>query len=267
MENNIRTLRVAKGLSQTELAEMIGTSQQQIQRIEAGRQAIRLDLALGVAEALGQRLERIFPAAADALEGRRMTSSADREWAIQGRREELEASGIEPGNGVWWIQPRLRCGAEPLLLVDKAEWDRLFSCLQDNPQQCDSPMLGLRTRTHEVVINRSHIVSCEMGFDVGDQDYQIDLSDSAVQVWTTGSPEPVKIDVKPDDVRGEDLEPIAGRLFDLVSGSIYPGMISFQDLEGDYKWVNQDDLELLAVHYRFLDGNFYDEEDEEANDG
>ena len=63
----MRELREAKKLSQRQLAELVGTSQQQIQRIEAGLQAARIDVAVKIAEALGGSLADVFPGLKEAL--------------------------------------------------------------------------------------------------------------------------------------------------------------------------------------------------------
>ena len=52
--NRMRELREAKKLSQRQLAEQVGTSQQQIQRIETGLQAARIDVAVKIAKHPGR---------------------------------------------------------------------------------------------------------------------------------------------------------------------------------------------------------------------
>lgn len=59
--NRIRVVREELGLSQQALATKIGTSQQQVQRIEAGRQSVRHDLALKICAALGTPIGKVFP--------------------------------------------------------------------------------------------------------------------------------------------------------------------------------------------------------------
>lgn len=60
--NRIRVFRQELGLSQKALAANIGTSQQQIQRIEAGAQSVRHDLAIKISAALGAPVGTLFPA-------------------------------------------------------------------------------------------------------------------------------------------------------------------------------------------------------------
>lgn len=59
--NRIRVVREELGLSQQALATKIGTSQQQVQRIEAGMQSVRHDLALKICAALGTPIGKVFP--------------------------------------------------------------------------------------------------------------------------------------------------------------------------------------------------------------
>ncbi len=56
LARRVRELREAKGLSQTQLAEMIETKQPSIARIESGRALPRLEVLQRIAAALGMRL-------------------------------------------------------------------------------------------------------------------------------------------------------------------------------------------------------------------
>jgi DNA-binding XRE family transcriptional regulator len=48
LQNNIKQLRTQLSITQRELAYMVGTSQQQIQRIETGKVAAKLGLAQAI---------------------------------------------------------------------------------------------------------------------------------------------------------------------------------------------------------------------------
>ncbi|WP_412130714.1 helix-turn-helix domain-containing protein [Bordetella bronchiseptica] len=52
-------MRLAAGLSQTQLAKLVGTSQSHIAKIEAGHVRVYLDTANRLATALGVDLERL----------------------------------------------------------------------------------------------------------------------------------------------------------------------------------------------------------------
>lgn len=52
LQNHIKQLRTQQSITQRELAFMVGTSQQQIQRIETGKVAAKLSLAQAICNAL-----------------------------------------------------------------------------------------------------------------------------------------------------------------------------------------------------------------------
>ncbi len=62
LARRIRALRQTQKLSQNDLAEVTGTTQSAIARLESGRFAPRLDVLQRVARALGKRLDvRLIP--------------------------------------------------------------------------------------------------------------------------------------------------------------------------------------------------------------
>ena len=62
-QNKIKQFRSKRGMTQRQLAGAVGTSQQQIQRIESGVQAARFEVALKICAALDASMEQVFPAA------------------------------------------------------------------------------------------------------------------------------------------------------------------------------------------------------------
>lgn len=60
MQNDIRELRVERGLSQAALAAEMGVSRQTINAIETGRYSPSLPLAIRLARFLGKTVEEIF---------------------------------------------------------------------------------------------------------------------------------------------------------------------------------------------------------------
>ncbi len=61
MQNKIKELRTQLSITQRELADMVGTSQQQIQRIETGKVAAKLGLAQAISAVLKKPLNAVFP--------------------------------------------------------------------------------------------------------------------------------------------------------------------------------------------------------------
>ena len=60
MENRVRALRTEAGLSQAELAEIVGVSRQTINSIEKERYVPSLPLALALARYFNSSVEEVF---------------------------------------------------------------------------------------------------------------------------------------------------------------------------------------------------------------
>jgi len=61
MQNRIGVVRRAKGMSQTELAEAVGTTRAQIYRLEKGKRGLSLDWMTRVARALDVKVADLLP--------------------------------------------------------------------------------------------------------------------------------------------------------------------------------------------------------------
>ena len=62
MENEVRRLREARGLSQGELAEKLSVSRQTVNAIETGRYLPSLPLAFAIGRFFGKPIEEVFHA-------------------------------------------------------------------------------------------------------------------------------------------------------------------------------------------------------------
>lgn len=60
MKNRIKSLRIEKGLSQTELSEQIGCTQQSLSKIENGIQVPSVDLAFKIADFFDVTVEFLY---------------------------------------------------------------------------------------------------------------------------------------------------------------------------------------------------------------
>ena len=60
MQNRLRTLRLERGWSQTELGERVGVSRQSIHSIEIGKYDPSLPLAFRIADLFGMAIEDMF---------------------------------------------------------------------------------------------------------------------------------------------------------------------------------------------------------------
>lgn len=60
VRNDVKALRVAKGLSQGELGEVLEVSRQTVNAIETGRYSPSLPLAIRLARFFGRTVEEVF---------------------------------------------------------------------------------------------------------------------------------------------------------------------------------------------------------------
>jgi putative transcriptional regulator len=60
VRNDVRELRLGKGLSQGELANVLGVSRQTVNAIETGRYNPSLSLAVALARFFGRAVEEVF---------------------------------------------------------------------------------------------------------------------------------------------------------------------------------------------------------------
>lgn len=62
MDNDVRALREAKGLTQAQLGEALSVSRQSVNSIETGKYDPSLPLAIAIARYFGRSVEEIFHA-------------------------------------------------------------------------------------------------------------------------------------------------------------------------------------------------------------
>src|SRR5262245_56579844 len=123
VRNSIRRYRKNAKLTQAQLAELVGTSQQQIHRIESGAQAVRLDLAMQICAVLGAKMEEVFPSAAKSFAGAVKRVGLDKDdppislYRDERAAEELEAAGLDVELDEWTFRVELRNGFTDALSV------------------------------------------------------------------------------------------------------------------------------------------------------
>lgn len=116
LRNNIKQLRTQLSITQRELAYMVGTSQQQIQRIETGKVAAKLGIAQAICNALDKPLNIVFPESDQLINDfhkKRRKTDDD--------LEAIATSGIEMDSGLWtvklWLQGSRIIYCCPFLLL------------------------------------------------------------------------------------------------------------------------------------------------------
>lgn len=99
--NNVAAIRKAKGLSQTDLAELAGVEQPTISKLERGNQSITLRTLMAVAEALQVPLSDLFADRSDAERAiiqayRSLPEQRRRGWQDMARAVTAEDGGDHP---------------------------------------------------------------------------------------------------------------------------------------------------------------------------
>ncbi len=141
IKNNIKPLREKIGLSQRALAKAAGTNQSQLQRIEAGVQEVRLDIAVRICKALGVVMDEVFPKTKKILAKANKTHESHEDFVKKVTTQPeyvkgLGAAGIDVTGNDWYMDCRFAGGLSKAWPISentkKALSPHLFSKVQDN---------------------------------------------------------------------------------------------------------------------------------------
>lgn len=253
--NRIRQYREKKALSQRQLAEAVGTSQQQIQRIEAGVQAVRLDIAAHIAAVLGEPIDAVFPAARKALK-RSRTANVPL-WEMRHDRQLaglMEGAGIDLEPEVWTLKLWLRGHGSFDFLISGIEQKRLRSLLRETES---SDFIVFDARTERVAVNRNHTQAWQFLWEPPNRIDSIDEERVYMNVLLTHQSEPLHLETKPDTAvlgpesaenagdRSSELQEIFVDLETAWGES--DTLITFEDVDGEEIFIRASEIVLLSV--------------------
>jgi len=221
LRNRVKELRLKARLTQRELAQAAGTSQQQVQRIEVGLQSVRHHLAARIASSLGMPLDRVFPTPKSPKSDARSRSRSPRE-------EDQQPGGIDQQIELWTLKIRLRGGAEEIIPIAPEDKERLWNQVSSGSDD----FIVFQSDKARIAINPAHLLACQFRFDA---DYDASLpADQALspvdekhvgtRVYLCDSSEPLEFDVVPDTSEFCDEKD---------DGSGYINQSAFVDLETD----------------------------------
>ena len=275
LENRIKTLREKKGLSQKQLAALVGTSQQQIQRIETGKQSIRFDLSIEVCRALEAPMQTIFPQTKKALtrarrKGHTMTEMLrDRKF-----EDQMEEAGVDMDISSWFFEYRLRGGAEGVLPVSSREKNRLWHVVQRSDSN-PFVFVVFDSEETEVVLNLNHLIYCHFVFYPPNvvfkkEETQEDESErwGPVSVYLADSAEPLHFDVEPDHLLEDPVEDEGQfRFLTVVAASTFEDdtneVFSFTDVDGETAFFRAWDVAMIQIPLPVLEPKLLDDDEEE----
>ena len=239
-ENLVREKRETRKLTQHALAKLVGTSQQQIQRIESGVQAVRLEMAVAIAKALEVTLVEIFPKLPRA-EGRRRSKKPKEQpkWAS---KEFLEA-GIDPDPRHWTLKLGLRNGEHFLYRVSSEEKERVAEIVWHRHFN----FVVFDTKAKRIAIRHEEINFCQFLFDIGGVAEKDESEDSFNLEVHFISGEPITFGVEPDQVeRSKDEGGRSAQLqnifFELESDIGEDDIIWFDDEDAERVYIRRKQL-------------------------
>jgi transcriptional regulator with XRE-family HTH domain len=273
MANKIKLFRLSKNLTQKKLAELIGTSQQQIQRIEKGDVATRLDMAAKLCQVLEQPVEKLFPGATKALnkmQNERETSQFVEleSWA------KVRGAGIEPDHRVWTIKMGIRGYADPFvfLSVPALDKERIFSQIQLEDSSSDQQMafVVFDSATDRIAVNLSELSYCHFLFDLVERQIikfdECDKNDEVLaedqddakylaQAYMVGGGDPLVLDLDADESEFDESEEMSqcnGIFYDLENFCEKSHRILLEDVNGENVFIRAGNLAILMVSINVL---------------
>jgi transcriptional regulator with XRE-family HTH domain len=240
-KNRILQLRKSRGLTQRALAELAGTSQQQVQRIEAGVQGVRLELATRMAEALGCHLADIFPA----LAPERKKSLKDSRYVLS--HSKLTDAGIDPDPNHWTAKLFAHDGRVFLYRIASDEKDRLEKIFG----RVDNGMVAFATMTHWVAVNRAKVAAAQFLFDRGLLPEEDASERPELKLHLISAEEPITFGVVPDDrALDEDEDGASSQLqrmfFELEMG-LEDQVVLFDDEDNERVYIRPTEILALEV--------------------
>lgn len=269
-KNRVKQIRTRLKLSQRALAAAVGTSQQQIQRIETGAVAARLDLATKLSKALGEPVDRIFPGSGKVIEKLQAEFKNSRH-APSKTYSELSEHGVEADPAIWHLKILLRGHEKELMFeIPPAERRRLYSMVQRETDALSFVVFD--TEDACIAINLGELAYCHFLFDIGViRDEQEEDEESGVEIYFAGSTKCFEFSPEVDD-RDPDDEGDEGDF-----GSIFRSLETsperheryrFTDVDGEDVFLRAGDIALLQVPLwvlkpELLDTDRAEEEDDE----
>jgi len=161
MQNKIKELRTQLSITQRELADMVGTSQQQIQRIETGKVAAKLGLAQAISSVLKKPLNAVFPDSDNLLKKlRNQKSRSDDDL------ENIAANGIEMDGCIWTVKLWLRGQQDYLLLpISPTDKRRFYSHFQESVVPDRELFFVFDSEQHRYALNAREVIFHHFLFD------------------------------------------------------------------------------------------------------
>lgn len=252
--NKIKQIRTRLSLSQRELAERVGTSQQQIQRIEVGKITTSLALANSICGALGKPLDVVFPKAAKALEGLRREVEENHILTDEALSK-ASRHGVEADANQWTFKVVLKGRGEPLIFaISASEKRRLYSAVQGEDSGSLVQFAVFDTEDSRIALNLSEVTFCQFLFDPLNFIVEKELvpeegkHECDVLITMIGGGPAIQLFVDVDDTSAEDGIGQLGHVFYMMESEADPSdRYRIVDADGEDAFIRAGSVALLQV--------------------
>ena len=268
--SKILALRTKNGITQKQLADVVGTSQQQIHRIETGKQSVRFDLAARICSALKEPMESVFPATRKPLaklgkkNGKPFTANRNDEEFAEG----MACADVDIDPAEWFFKYRLRGGAEGSLLISGMEKRRLFGAVQRCEGYIDS-YLVFESEETRIILNLDHLTVCQFRFDLPNMRIRDREQVEEVKVFMADCSEPLVFGVDADQWDRDDPEKLGqfGQLTFMAEHSTGEDnkVLHFTDVHGEEAFFRAKDIAMIQIPLWVVDPDLLDAVDEETD--
>ena len=256
--NKVKSLRTKLGLTLRQLADKVGTSQQQIQRIESGQIAARLTLAAEIAVALGKPLNVVFPGSLGAVTKAVGDIDISSHFPSDAELNRIQQTGVEFDSSEHCLKVWLDGHSEQIYFpLSPQEKRRLFQAIQS--EKADPEMTSFvvfESWDKRIAINLAELDACQFlsapMVGVNEPDFSTvsePLDKNHVFVFPKGGSAPITF--KPEVDRAADDGGVMGdfaNLFSKLEMNPAPSeRLHFQDVDGESVFLRAGSIALLSV--------------------
>ncbi|MEH2486172.1 helix-turn-helix transcriptional regulator [Bradyrhizobium sp. AZCC 2230] len=261
VKNRIAHLRKARGLTQQALAKLAGTSQQQVQRIEAGVQGAQLELALKISAALGAELPDVFPS----LDPKPKKGLRDSRYFIDSAK--LREAGLDPDPKSWTVKFFAFDGRVFEYVVPSDEKDRLEKIFS----RTGEGIVVFSARTHWVAINQNRIAATQFLFDLGVSFEDEKEEKLELRLHLISAEQPIVFGIEPDTLLlEEDDDGSASQmqnLFSQLETGFVNEMVDFYDEDRERVYLMPTQMLVVEVPVVCCEPALWNAEVEESLEG
>lgn len=255
--NKVKSIRTKLGLTQRQLAEKVGTSQQQIQRIESDQIAARLTLAAEIAAALGKPLNVVFPGSIGAIARAVDDIDSSRYLPSDVELNRIQQTGVEFDSSQHCLKVWLHGHSEQLYFpLSPQEKRRLFQTIQGEMADPEvTSFVVFESWDKRIAINLAELDACQflsapmVGVNEPDSSTVSEpLDKDHVLVFPKGSSAPMTFKPEVDRAADDDaMGDFGNLLFQLEMNPAPSERLHFQDVDGESVFLRAGSVALLSV--------------------